>query len=190
MKRTVESLVAIVLLLLLTGACREAPESKGKPIAKVNDRIISETDFRRRISDHVYFHDVVGLTEEQKQQFLQEQIRRELLIQTAIGRELHEKEDFRRAIEKFWEQTLITSLLKQVSKKLEKQILVTNDEILAHWEMLHEGEDVPPLEEDMKRRIENRIREEKKTEALEGWIEELKEKAEIEIYRDNLHNVE
>ncbi len=183
-------LVAVVGLLVLAFSCEKPETASKKPIAKVNDYVITEKDFRRSLSDSVYFHNITGVTWEEKKRFLDEQIKKELLIQAAIQEGLDQGEDFRQAIEKYWEQTLITSLVKKKSVELAREILVTREEIEARYretekENLKKG---PPPEE-MILRIEKEIREEKKTHALARWVDDLKNSAQITLYEQNLKSM-
>lgn len=105
-------------VILLTGfvvvmiSCKDNISSEEKPMAKVNDYVITEKGFRQELSASAYFHDIVGLTLENKKDFLNELIRKEILIQEAVSKGFDKEETFRQTIENYWEKTLITALLK------------------------------------------------------------------------------
>ena len=173
-------------LLVLTISCKGKVASEEKPIVRINDYIITEKDFRQELSASAHFHDITGLTQEDKKDFLNSQIKKELLIQAAVSLGLDKEEGFRQAIENYWEQTLITALLKREISRLEKDIIVTREEIenLYHH-MSQTNPDISSLEKILPA-LEKEIREEKKTRALESWIKDLWMEAEITIYEENL----
>ena len=178
--------ILVLLLLVICGACAQGDSrERGVPLAKVNDRVITDVEFRREAVSYVYYNDIVGMTEEEKQDLLQTIIRKELLIQAAMERNLHQEEQFRRALENFWEQTLITNLLKQEAEQIEGQVLVTEQEIKARYGEMDNGDPNQNLEA-AEPAIAEAIREEKKSKALDQWVESLRESAKIEIFQDAL----
>ena len=190
MTQKFHSTVAVVGLLVFAFSCGKPATDSKKTIAKVDGYVITEEDFRRSLSDSVYFHDITGVTLEEKKRFLDEQIKKELLIQTAIKEGLDKGEDFRQAIEKYWEQTLITFLVKKRFAELGKEILVTREEIEAHYrEMIDKDIDAGTPKEDLMERIEKEIREEKETQAMARWVNDLKKKASITIFEENLKSL-
>lgn len=175
--------VGVSLFLL---SCKASTTEGEKPIVKVNDYVITEKEFCRDLSECVRFYNKIGLTEEDRTGFLQERIRRELLIQAAVSRGLDKEDAFRQTIEKYWEQTLLTELLRRETTRLEKDIIVNRDEMEARYrDMFKSQSSLPPMESVMTK-IESEIREEKKTKALEQWMTDLQGKAKIKIYEENV----
>lgn len=176
-------------LTALTLSCKDTVVSEGKPLAKVNDYVITEGNFRRELSASAWFHDIVGLTLEDKKDFLNGQIKKELLIQRALSGNLDKREEFRQTIEDYWEKTLITALLREQSSRLEKEIIVTRGEIEARYRELSASDSPAPPPDELVSRLEKEIREEKKTEALDRWIKILWKDADIKLYEENLKAV-
>ena len=190
MSHKTKALMVMVALFVLLSSCGGESGDEGKPIAKVNDFVIAEDSFRRELSASAYFHNIPGLSDEDKKRFLDGQIRKELLIQEATKRGLEKGEAFRQTIERYWEQTLISALVEQKSKDLEKYILVTQKEIEDRYRELAKAKpNLAPLEE-LAPEIEKEIREHKKTEALESWIDSLWAEADIKIYEKNLRSLQ
>lgn len=176
------SLFLIGLLL----SCSEGGSHGGKPIAQVNDFVISGADFRRELAESAQYHRIVGLTPADKSEFLKGRIQKELLIQAAIAQGLDQEDEFRQAIEKFWEQTLITNLLRKEALKLEKEILVNMEEVEEQYkEMARKDPGCLPLDQ-LVQTIERNIREMKKKNALDVWVERLWKSARITIHEENL----
>ncbi|MCK5164008.1 MAG: hypothetical protein KAQ72_09830 [Desulfobacula sp.] len=93
-----------------------------KPFLSINDRIISEDEFKKMLvkkSSHM-----------SREQFIESVIDRQLLIQEAIKTEINKEESFRRSVENFYEQSLIKIFL---DRKLDSLLVdVTNDEIAKY----------------------------------------------------------
>ena len=97
-----------------------------KPFLSINDRIISEDEFKKML--HAKTSHVMS-----REQFIESVIDRQILIQEAIKMDMNKKESFRRSVENFYEQSLIKILL---DRKWDSLVVdVTNDEI-AKYETL------------------------------------------------------
>jgi hypothetical protein len=181
------------MVLILTGlaalmsACGDGGLNKDKPVVKVNDYVIGEEDFQRALARSAQFHDVVGLSLEDRRRILDEQIRKELLIQAAIKQGLDKDPEFRQTIERYWEQTLIAFLLKRQCVEAGKCVVVTEEEIDRRCRELaaKSGADPASLSA-LREQVGQEILEERKTALLEEWTQELRKKAKIEIYKENL----
>ncbi len=172
-------------LLILSG-CSGDGADEGKPMAEVGDYVFTEKAFRERAAEWAYYQGIGALTTEKKRALLEQEIDKELLVQEAVRLKLHEDDQFRRTIENYWEQTLITFLLERKSKDLKDSIIVTSEEVQARYkEIASQNEDTPPLEE-MSESLERELTEEKRTAAVEDWIRGLRSKTKITIYEDNL----
>ncbi|MCD4678372.1 MAG: hypothetical protein K8S18_20650 [Desulfobacula sp.] len=93
-----------------------------KPFLSINDRIISEDEFKKMLvkkSSHMSL-----------EQFIETVIDRQLLIQVAIKMDSNKEERFRRSVENFYEQSLIKIFM---DRKLDSLLVdVTNDEIAKY----------------------------------------------------------
>ena len=97
------------------------------------------------------------ITEEAKKEFLEGLIKKEILIQEAKQRDLDRKEKFIRAIEYYWESTLIRDLMEAKGKEIEKRTIISQEEIESRYkEMKKSGTDLPPFE-DIHEKIERKI---------------------------------
>lgn len=177
------------LLLALGLSCGDRPSGQERPIAQVNDYVITEGDFRREVSASARFHNILGLTLADRREFLNGQIRKELLIQAAVSRGLDKEDEFRQAIERYWEQFLITALLKREGSRLEREIVVTREELEEQYRLIvQKNPAAAPLEE-MLPALESQVREMKKTKAMDEWVEELRRAARITVHEENLKAV-
>lgn len=185
MLRKAHILILAAFFILLCG-CGKEKAARGKPLAKVNDYTILEKDFCEELSCSAYLHDINGLTLEEKKRFLNDQIRKELLIEKAVQLGIDQEDDFRLSIEKYWEQTLIAALLKKQCAQLEKGILVTEEEIQNRYHQTAGTNALWPPPEEVMSALAREIREEKKTQAMDDWITGLSQNAMITIYEENL----
>lgn len=187
MKFKVTFIVAMVCLAF--AACTQQPKEQSKPIVTVNEYTISEEGFRSRMASVAYYRGMGALSLEDKKDLVDQEIKKELLIQEAMRLGLDKDDSFRQAIEKYWEQTLITTVVKQQMEKIQKNTIVTAEEVnKAYQEMAKSDPNCPPLEK-ITSSIEKKILEDKKTEGINAWTEELRKKAKIIVNEDNLANL-
>ncbi|MCE5333667.1 MAG: SurA N-terminal domain-containing protein [Desulfobacteraceae bacterium] len=181
-----------ILIFLAAGAvfslysCADSGEGGSKPVARVNDYVITMDNFRRELARSAYFHDMVGLSLADKKRILDEEIRKELLIQEAVKLGIDKDADFRKTIERYWEQTLIASLIRRQGDSIRSGIIVTEDEIESRLREKRPQGAALPAAGDLKQDLEKEIRDEKQTKALEAWAEELWKKATIRVNEENL----
>ncbi|OEU60808.1 MAG: hypothetical protein BBJ57_00305 [Desulfobacterales bacterium PC51MH44] len=169
--------IMLLAMVMLVGCSRENNHERNI-VAKVNDCNITEDECRYALGE-CYKKGIAPLTEAEKGDLLDQMIKKELLIQEAKRRNLDQDEDFRRTIEKYWEQTLIRNLLNQVGEDFSVKIHVSKEDISDFKKELGVAEAAMSEKE-----IEEEIFERKKTEALKKWLEKLKRSASIEINRE------
>ena len=189
MKNFSKILIVMVGMLIFVTSCTKEPEIDQTPIAKVNDYTITAESCRR---DLVAFADRKAspvLSYEDKKEFIDYQIRKELLIQEAVKRGLDKHKSFRQAIEIYWEQTLISVLLKEKSVELVKETIITQDEIEALYKDMAQSRPRMPSLAEMTPELEQAVRKDKETEAMGNWIENIRKNAKITMYEDNLRDL-
>ncbi len=181
------------LIIIATGvtallcSCSNQASDSSKPVARVNQYVISSDDFRQALARSANLHDIVGLSIADKKSILDDEIRKELFIQEAINQGLDKDAEFRQTIERYWQQTLIASLIKRQCAALDTGIIVNEEEIEKRFkQIVQPGKESPVLTTELRRELEKEIRDEKQTKALEDWTENLFKKANITIYEENL----
>jgi hypothetical protein len=180
--------ISVIVLLLAVGGCTSDAPPEGKPAAKVNGFVITVDMFRQRMADSAYYSDLGALSFSGRQKLINREVQKELLIQEATRRDLHKREKFRRAMEKYWAQTLITDLIEQEMANLKDPDLVTEEEVKARYDQMAAKGSVAPYEQ-LKERLIKELTEEKKRKALEKWVDNLRSKADVTIYEDNIKNM-
>ncbi|OIQ01658.1 MAG: hypothetical protein AUK55_01280 [Syntrophobacteraceae bacterium CG2_30_61_12] len=188
MRRLGSSAICLMIPVFLLLSCGNQGQPDGKAVARINGYAITAADFRRELAEHTYFNDIAAVSLDDKRRVLDERIMRELFIQAAVRDELHKDEAFRQAIEKYWEQILVTMLLKKQADQLSRDILVTREEVLAKCPAAAEQADQATVDERCAG-VAEQLREAKKSEALEYWMEQLKRQATVEINQQGLEEL-
>lgn len=185
MKRSFFCSVLFFLSLSLF-SCSQDKAGEGKILARINDYNLTLDEFQFQLAAELELDKDFKLTNEAKKEFLEELIRKELLVQEAKKLELDRKKKFVRTIERYWESTLIRDLIDLRSEEINKKTTVSQEEIEASYkEMQKTGQGLPPLK-GVQEEISERLEEEKRRKILKEWIIDLRKKANIEINRELL----
>ena len=170
----------IALCISIFSCTQEALEEKEK-LAQINDYVLTFDEFQVQIAKELNLDKEFKLTKKAKKDFLDQLITKEILIQEAKKRKLDRKEKFIRAIERYWESTLIRDLMVMEGQVIDKRTVVSQEEIeMRYEEMKKIDENQPPLESIIEE-ISKKIIEDKKSKKLEEWVKQLEKKATIEI---------
>jgi len=173
--------LALSGLILCLFCCTSENKEEYTALAKINDYTLSLEEFQNQLAAEIEFDKDFKLTKEAKKRFLEELIRKELLIQESKRCNLDKKEKFVRAIERYWEYTLIRDLMDMKGKEISKKILISQEEIEASYRERKKSDDnLPPISK-LQDKISEDLRERKKTRMVKEWINDLKEKAKIQI---------
>jgi hypothetical protein len=177
------SVLFVFILLLHAKGCSTKVE-KEQVLVKINDSHITQAEFENQLTAEIEFEPDFKLTQEAKTQFLDQLIKKELLIQEAIRLKLDRQKQFIKAIERYWQSTLIRDLLALKGEEVSKRTYISEEEIHRRYQlMLREDKSFPPLSE-IRGKIEESLKEEKKTEKIKEWINNLRNNAKIEINQE------
>jgi len=178
---------ALLLLFSLNpfGCTQENPE-RTKIVAKINDYNLPLDEFQQELATALELDIDLKLTKETKREFLEELIRKELLIQEAKRMGLDEREKFMKSMERYWESTLIRDLMDFKGKEISEKTYVSQDEVENYYKKRQISEqDLPPLRE-IEAKITKELKEKKKIGLLRDWIIDLRKNAKIEINEEIL----
>ncbi len=178
--------IALLLIVLSFSACAQKEEDSGKVLAKVNEFTLLQSEYKALLAQEAEYEPDFKLTRENRERFLNELIHKELLIQEAKRLKLDRREKFVRAIERYWEATLIRDLMEEKGREIGATTFITQKEIDTCDPKLYPVEKENTSPEELKVRITARLKEDKKCQRLKKWIEGLKEKADIQINKDLL----
>lgn len=168
-------------------SCSGEQGEDGEVLARINDFSLTYEEFKKQLAEDLAYNPESTLDEPFRKEFLERLVRKELLIQEASRLNLDRREEFIRAIERYWESTLIRDLLALKSEEIKKSTLVSDAEVRARYQdRVVQNPDTPPLEE-LRDEITAELAREKETRALDEWIESLKDGAEIVVDEELLH---
>jgi len=166
--------------------CSQEKPEETKILSRINDYNLTLDEFEYELAAELELDKDFKLTYEAKKEFLEQLIRKELLIQEAKKLKLDRKDKFVRAIERYWESTLIRDVIDLKSREIGKKAYVSQEEIeIRYKEMKESEEEIPPLKE-IQEQISKELKEKKKTRMLEQWISNLRKNAKIEIAEELL----
>jgi len=175
-----------ITLFFFVICCTQKHSTEQEIIAKVNDYDLPLKEFEDQLATDLNFEQDFKLTKEAKKEFLEQLIRKELLIQEATKLKLHQREKFIKAIERYWEATLIKDLLELKGEEFAKRTYVSQEEIEARYqEIKKERADIGPIE-NVRDSISREIAERKKREKLAEWMKQLRDRSDIYINEELL----
>jgi Sec-independent protein translocase protein TatA len=178
---------ALACLLIL--GCTKGPTGEKDILATVNDFKLTISEFQNHLADDMEIAQNQKITEAAKKQYLEEIIQKQILIQEARRLKFDQKPKFIRTIERYWESTLIRDLMESKAQEIEKQVIVTQEDIDRRYqEMKEKDPSLRPLAE-IEQKVVRKIREEKKTAMFQKWIEGLKQSANIHTNYELLDNI-
>lgn len=183
-KKTIYFLLIIMCSFLFS--CTQEKIEENKKLAKINDYVLTLDEFQTQLADEVRLDKDFKLTNEAKKAFLDQIITKEVLIQEAKREHLDRKEKFIRAIERYWESTLIKDLMEAEGKKIEQRTVVSEEEIESRYnDMKKLNQNLPPLDI-IRDKILKKIMEDKKQRLLKEWTDQLIKRAKINVNEDLL----
>ena len=177
-----------IVLCCAVLSCTQEETKEKQALAKINDYVLTFDEFQVQLAEESKLDRDFKLTQGAKKDFLDQLIVKEVLIQEAKKKNLDRREKFIRAIERYWESTLIRDLMVIEGQKIEKRTVVSQEEIEMHYKKMKAlDENQPPLES-IRESIAEKIMADKKNKMLEEWVNQLKQKATIEINQKLLSN--
>ena len=167
----------ITALFFIAGCSSGNNNHENKIVAQINKYKMTEEDLRYEFRNAPYDEIELLKTEEGRKRYLAGVIEKEALLQEAQRRGLDREKEFMKSIENYWEQALLKMLFERRIKEISGNIYISNNEIDEYYR--GSGEDAPLSK--VKNNIRDAIKQKKESEAMNAWIEELKNKAYINI---------
>lgn len=152
---------------IMAGCCCGSSDNKGcredSIVAKINNYCLRASDFRDEARIAPSGKSEPADIEKAKEAALDEIITKKVLLQEAQKKNFDKDRDFRKEIERYWEQALLKLLMKNKIEEFSKKIS-------------------PDIQGDLKQRLIQA--------ALDRWIADLRKSAKVKIYKGNLDKVE
>ncbi|MBU1196826.1 MAG: SurA N-terminal domain-containing protein [Proteobacteria bacterium] len=177
------NIVLIFLLPALIFGCMDADtdHQDNNTIARINGYHLTLDEYESKLVREMEYDQTYKITDTARKEFLDALIRKEILVQEAVRLKLNKRQVFKAAIEKYWEATLVKTLMEEQAEQINKTTYITENEIREKYEQLKlKNASLPPFKQ-MEKDIALALKEEKKTLLLDEWINALTEKADIRI---------
>jgi hypothetical protein len=183
------TLLFTIILTILFSGCSKEKNAGEKFVATVNKEIVSLKNFQRDLAVKAKQNPSYRVNEETVQEQLNSSIDRKLMVQEAMKMGLASHEDFVRTIQIFWEQTLIRELIEAKNHEWKESLFVTEEEVRSYYEGINSASvKLPPLEA-IYDQIKKAKLAQKRTDALEEWLSEVRSNAIININDDLLDKI-
>jgi len=160
-------LITVVMLLILLSSvfvmAGEPRDDDDKVLARINNYTLTIADFESETQGKLPSGLSGSELEKAKEDLLDEIITKKLLIQEAQKQNFDKDRAFVKEIERYWEQALLKLLYNKRSQELLREI---------------SGSESDP-----------EVRNRRVREALDRWMEDLKKRADIKKYKENLKAV-
>lgn len=179
--------LALSLLLIYISAfssgCSCHVEKKKEVLARVNNYEITREEFDKEFADSAYASSDMP---EARKEFLATLINRKLILQYAEKIGLDRDMAFLKTVERFWEQSLVKLAVDKKSREIMGSAYVSDKEIKDEYDRRSaEGRADMPYTA-MYSKIKWDLAQSKESQAMDGWLGELKSGANIKIDEDLL----
>jgi len=173
--------IFLIFALITPGCARKTDDTT--VVATVNGKPIYLKELKRELSNRARQNPALDISDRTLDEIMDNLIKRQIIIQEAMENKMAEDPEFADTIQVYWEQTLIRNFVDYKNKELERYIFVTDKEIGDYYENLKgRNSNIPPLEE-VYDKLKEIISRKKKSEAIEDWLEEKKQKSSIKVHK-------
>jgi hypothetical protein len=153
-------------------------------VLKINNYEMTKDEFESAFKDSIY---AKVDTPEARKEFLDNLINKKLILQDAEAKNIDKEEDFLRSVEKFWEQSLLKLALERKTKEISGLNQVSDQEIKERYKEIEKNSLNNKRDyQDMYQEIKWQLTREKQSKAMDEWLTNLKNKANIEYNKDIL----
>ena len=174
---------------LLVSACSRGPSVEKDILTTVNDFKLTVSEFQSLLAADLEIDRDLKITDPVKKEYLNQIIQKEILIQEAKRLKFDQKPKFIRTIERYWEASLIRDLMESKGQEIEKQTIVTQEEVQRSYDDMKKKDPALQSLSEIEQDLTAKIREEKKTAMFQKWVEELKREARIQTNENLLDSI-
>lgn len=153
--------LALFICLSVHGCGKKASQDK-KIIARINNYELTAEDFKDAAGDMLYNKFSPEASEKTKERLLEELVIKNILVQEAQAQNFDKNRAFMKEIEGYWEQALLKLLMKKKIEEFSAKVTVSTGEEKAA----------------------------KVKKMLENWVRELRKRANVKIYKENLQSIQ
>ena len=164
-------------LALLTGCGRAAKEKK-EILAKINDYEITAQEFEEAFQDSASFRQD---NLESRKESLDSLINQKLILQEAQKKGLDKEPGFLKAIEHFWEQSLLKIAADKKTREISASVRVSETEVQQAFDKLPDTDKAGKTYQDLYGQIKWKLNKDKEEKNIESWLTGLRQKAAITV---------
>jgi len=173
------SIFIIIAILLFNFGCAKKTPSENIAI-KINDYTLTADEFNELFTE-LKIQD----TPEARKNFLNNLIIQKLILQEAQKEGLDKKKDFLKAIENFWQQSLLKIAIDEKVKEASGSMQITEQEIENNYKRWKKANpDNPKTLAELHDFIKWQLLRSKQNTVLNTWVEELRRESDINIDRN------
>jgi len=175
-------LCTVIFLCLAFWGCGQ-PKPEKQLLAAINDYRISKERFESEFKESVFGQED---TPEAKREFLNILIDRKVILQDAQQKGLDKEQGFLRLIQKFWEQSLLKIALDKKSREISGTLAVSEEEIKASYDALVRDKKIGKPYDEARERVRRELLMSKESRAINDWVLQLRNNAQIKIHEESL----
>jgi peptidyl-prolyl cis-trans isomerase C len=169
--------LAILLAIVFIAGC-SAKNKQKEILAKINDYEITAQEFEEAFKDSASFRQD---NLESKKEFLDSLINQKLILQEAQKKGLDKEPGFLKAIERFWEQSLLKIALDAKTKEIANTLKTSDAEAKEAYDKLPDSEKSGKTYQELYNQLKWKLSKEKEAKAMENWLSGLHQKAKITV---------
>jgi hypothetical protein len=176
--------IAVVLILLLAVVFvffKMKGSVKQSYLAKVNNYVVSRKEFNDEFYASPYGQKD---TPKSRKDFLQDLIRRKLILQEAQANGFDRNSDFIRSIQGFWEESLLNDYIRHKMREIIISVEIPDSEVEAEYSRLKKDGKTEKSYQEMYAQIKYSLTREKEKELFSEWLASLYKKADIRTGTD------
>lgn len=184
---------AAAALLCVAGCGGGNEPAAEKPVARIDEYVMTVEDFRAEADRLQRNRELPSDDERAKEQLLEEIVLRKVLLQEAQRQNFDKNRAFMKEIERYWEQALLKLLYRKKAHELAATVSVSEGEVLDEYRRLIEAGDPAAARgafDEVAAQIRADIANRKTQEAIDGWVDGLRRRARVTVYRENLAETE
>ena len=123
----------ILITIFLASGC-SGKKGHERVVASINNYNMTIEDFNYESKEILNLERVLDSMPATREEMLDALITKEILVQEAVKENLDKEKEFMKAIELYWEQTLLKNMLSRKSEEIAKGIVVYENEISCYYE--------------------------------------------------------
>jgi hypothetical protein len=175
--------IGLLCLAVSCAGCYDVPDEESSPVAVTIDGMTVTVDEFNNAYAQAQL--AGGHVPACRREFLDQLVQRRLLLREAGDNGLDRDPRFLQSVELFWQQSLLKLMLDRKMREISVTTEVDEQEIREYFEQ-HKEEYPDKTVDQMRDRIRFLLSRLKQQQVLEAWLQELRNRARVEVREDLL----